>query len=66
MIEVSVTCWQCRRKYVLLVSESGYDRWRAGAFIQDALPELSAEERELLISKTCDPCFNEMFPEDED
>lgn len=29
--------------------------------IEDAFPHLTASERELLISQTCDDCWNRMF-----
>jgi hypothetical protein len=32
-----------------------------GTFIQDALPDLSDDQRELLISGTCRECFDLMF-----
>ena len=36
----------------------------SGELIQDALPYLSASEREMLISGTCDDCWQKMFPVD--
>lgn len=40
--------------------------WQAGGgYIQDLMPTLTAGERELLISGTCDSCWKEMFGEDE-
>jgi len=44
----------------------GYHAWKQGELIQIALPELSAEDRELLISGTCDVCWNMLFPEDDE
>ena len=35
--------------------------WKGGKYIQDAMPYLSADERELLISGTCGTCFDKMF-----
>ena len=37
--------------------------WQNGKLIQDAMPYLSADERELIISGTCGKCFDEMFGE---
>ena len=42
------------------------NRWLAGEHIQDVFPELSASERELLISGLHAECFEELFPPDED
>lgn len=47
-------------------------KWRAwdygrGPFIQDLMPEMSAGERETLISGSHEACFDKAFPpEDED
>ena len=35
--------------------------WENGELIQNAMPYLSADEREVLISGTCGPCFDRMF-----
>ena len=63
---VPAACRMCREVYCVEVDAVGYEQWKAGELIQNALPELSAEERELLISKTCDSCWNQLFPEDFD
>lgn len=42
------------------------NRWLAGEHIQDVMPELSADTRELLISGVHGDCFDAMFPPDED
>ena len=34
--------------------------------IQNAMPNLSADDRELLISGICGPCFDKMFPPEEE
>ena len=39
--------------------------WREGKHIQHAMPYLSADQRELLISGTCGDCCDEMFGGDE-
>jgi hypothetical protein len=63
---VPAACHMCREVYCVEVDAVGYEQWKAGELIQNALPTLSAEERELLISKTCDDCWNKLFPEDFD
>lgn len=35
--------------------------WSQGKLIQEAMPYLSNEERELLISQTCPACWSELF-----
>lgn len=62
---VPVCCRVCKNILCLSVDEKGFDSWQNGKTIQNALPELSAEDRELLISKTCEKCWNQLFEDDE-
>ena len=59
-------CRVCKRTVDIPVLGPDYEKWEQGALIQDAMPYLSAGEREILISGTCDPCFDQMFGEGED
>ena len=44
------------------VDSDSYYNWRdSEGFIQDLMPELSASDRELLISNTCGSCFDIVF-----
>jgi hypothetical protein len=63
---LTITCWHCQGTYVVNVPTAGLEKWKAGAFIQNAMPELSISNRELLISNTCGECFDKLFPEDEE
>jgi hypothetical protein len=63
---VAVPCHHCESVQELTVDTVGFNRWIAGELIQEALPELDADQRELLISNTCPKCFGEMFPSDEE
>jgi hypothetical protein len=63
-IDVAKTCRVCKEVKKLTVSKAGYENWKDGIFIQEALPELSADDRELLISGVCGKCFDEMFSEE--
>ena len=42
------------------------DRWQKGTLIQHALPQLSPEEREFIMSGITPNEWGNMFPEDED
>lgn len=66
MIKVSipVNCKICGTKHILNVPYEGHRLWRSGVHIQNALPTLSPDERELLISGTCGTCWDKMFPAD--
>lgn len=58
---VSQKCNSCGETKTLLVCITDFADWQLGKYIQDAMPYLSADERELLISKTCGTCFDKMF-----
>lgn len=63
-LKLSLDCVVCRKPVDLLVPASGYARWKSGTLIQDAMPEVSAEDREMMISKTCPDCFGRFYLED--
>ena len=57
--DVMIECKFCQAFYTVPVDENAYNDWQNGeGFIQDLMPELSPEERELLLSKTCEECWN--------
>lgn len=60
--DVMIECKFCQAFYAVPVNEDAYEDWQNGeGLVQDLMPELSPEERELLISKTCDECWNAIF-----
>lgn len=60
-------CINCNKRETLTISVEGYRLWKhEGKYVQDAFPELSDDDRELLISGTCKECFAALFPPDED
>ena len=59
-------CQKCGDTQTMLVKKTDLRDWKQGKYIQDAMPYLTADDRELLISGTCGPCFDNMFPEEED
>lgn len=56
-------CLFCKKEYKIEVSEEGYLRWKHGVLIQEAMPEISKDDRELLISGICGKCFDKMWEE---
>ena len=58
---ITAVCRRCGTSHSLLVNINDVVAWKSGKYIQDAMPYLSADERELLISLTCGACFEEMF-----
>ena len=66
-ITKNIECKECGYVGSIDVDLESYTRWQQGlGLIQDEMPELEDWERELLISHTCNECWLEMFPEDED
>jgi hypothetical protein len=64
-LSIQVKCHSCNKNTSLDVDEQSYLSWKKGEkLIQKALPDLTAEQRELLISQTCGFCFDEMWKED--
>ena len=61
MTTIDIACRLCRTNYQIVAPVAAVAAWQKGEYIQDALPMLSAGERELLISNTCDNCWEEMF-----
>jgi len=55
-------CVRCGNRGLLKdVDYDRLERWLAGEYIQDALPMLTADERELLISGTHAHCWQAMW-----
>lgn len=58
-------CGQVKSVPVSLSEWSTYEEHPEG-YIQDTLPSLSPEDRELFISRTCSKCWDEMFGESDE
>ena len=62
---LEVPCKHCRLAHTILADREGVLKWIAGEeYNQDALDHLTAAERELLLSGTCDNCWKKMYGED--
>ena len=62
--KVRVDCRICSNEFILQVNQNDLKDWQEGKYIQDAMPYLSAGERELLISNICEECFTNLFSEE--
>ena len=63
MVEFGVGCLCCGETFPITAAPEDVINWQSGQLIQEAMPYLNPDERELLISKTCGSCFGEMFGE---
>lgn len=66
--EMRVSCRLCKKTYTLKVRVEDYITFDSPfrPHIQDIFPYLTPAERELLISGTCDECWNKMFGGEDD
>jgi hypothetical protein len=70
-MNLTFTCKRCKKDQSIIIADpSAYDRWKKahdaklpGNYIQNILPELTPDEREMLVSGVCGTCFDEMFKE---
>ena len=61
MTVVDIDCPYCGKEYTITVPIKGFQKWKNGMSIQHAMPELSAKDRESLISGICPKCWEETF-----
>ena len=66
IVSVEIKCKLCDEIKLLKLSDSGLKKLYKGELIQRVFPDLSAGDRELIVSATCNDCFNEMFPKEEE
>lgn len=60
---VRVECAFCHAKFSIPLTQQQQRRWERGAMIQHVIPEVSEDQRELLISGQCGKCFDAAFTE---
>ena len=66
VVKVNTQCRLCGDKKVLYLPKSGYEKYMEGMAIQDAMPDVDAADRELLISGVCHVCWDKIALEDDD
>ena len=60
-IDVVMTCPFCGVNHSVEVNLAQYEAWENGELIQNAMPDVSATEREQLISQICPECQAKFF-----
>ena len=62
-------CYHCGKNGYIIMSQQDYIKgerdYRAGAFVQDAFPNLSIDQREQIISGTHPQCWIALFGNDD-
>ena len=67
MFTIDGMCPITHKPWTLAVPVEGYERWQAGEKIQHALPTLTADQREMLITGITQEGWEQLFgSEDED
>jgi hypothetical protein len=60
------TCCVCDKFEVLTLNRQAVESWQEGEYIQNAFPDMSDGDRELLISGTHSECWDKLFPAEGD
>lgn len=58
---IECTCKMCGKEVDIIADQRGYNKWKKGMLIQDAMPYLTPDEREILVSGICGECFDNLF-----
>jgi len=56
-----VECQDCKTEYHFKATDNQIKKLQQGVRIQDALPHVSANIREIVISGICGKCFDKLF-----
>lgn len=63
MISIVKLCPMCRKQSArtLDTNQKQYQKWLDGVLIQEAMPQLSTDDREYVITGFCDSCMDSVF-----
>ena len=62
-MRLAMSCLKCGGIVRIDVNAYDLEKWFQGEYIQDAMPYLNADEREILISGHCGPCYDVLYSE---
>jgi hypothetical protein len=62
---ITTTCPFCGKRHAFELDAEAVALWRAGVHIQHVFPEMSADDRETLVSGACGPCFDLVFADED-
>lgn len=60
MVRLEVRCPFCNKINYIVLGRIKLAQWQAGMNVQDAFPNTSKDDRELLVSGVCKACWDEM------
>lgn len=64
MVMVDFKCIFCGKEYSRTYLKAEIENWLKGDYIQKAMPGVSTDDRESLISGICSFCFDSVYKED--
>jgi len=65
--EIHIDCRLCKKTFKIHVTNKElFDLQTSDKHIQNILPNVSPDIRELFISNTCPDCWNKLFPKNEE
>jgi hypothetical protein len=59
-------CFHCNSVSEIEVDDQAYNNWKAGQLIQNAFPNFTLQERELLKTGIHPDCWDILFPDEDD
>ena len=65
-MKIQRECPHCHKLQIINVDDNQYNDWLAGKNIQRAFPDLSPNQREILMSGICPECWEEIFPDEDE
>ena len=65
MIKISCRCPKCGLLSYIECDVVSYAKWTRGELIQKCFPDMSASDREKLISGICPTCWDKLFGGDD-
>lgn len=65
-IDVTIDCAMCSESVTVAVDPIAYQEWKDGKPLERAFDYLTASEREMLKSRTCQKCWDSLFGDDYD
>lgn len=57
----TLPCPVCKKESEMFLEKERFERWQGGELIQNVFPDLSANQRELLITGTHSKCWDALF-----
>lgn len=62
-LKLNINCAMCGKSSTVYVRKDQYEAWQEGTLVQIAMPQLSVDDRETLVSSLCRKCQDLIFNE---